>query len=90
MASKLATLKHGEVGKDDPEALAMFRDAMKGQEGGDKRSQEATTRNNVTGDEVVTGNSRAYSIDRVKRECEPEAKLLESPLYQPPTAKVIE
>jgi hypothetical protein len=58
--------------KDDPECLAMFREAMKGQEGGDKRSQEATTRNNVTGDEIVTGNSRAYSIDRVKRECEPE------------------
>lgn len=58
--------------KDDPECLAMFREAMKGQEGGDKRSQEATTRNNVTGDEMVTGNSRAYSIDRVKRECEPD------------------
>ena len=58
--------------KDDPECLAMFREAMKEQEGGDKRSQEAITRNIVTGDEIVTGNSRAYSIDRVKRECEPE------------------
>ena len=58
--------------KDDPECLAMFREAMKGQEGGDKRSKQATTDNNVISDRSPVGNSRAYSIDRVKRECEPE------------------
>ena len=51
--------------------LAMFREAMV-QHGGDRKS-EAIKRNNVTVDsEQVTGNSRAYSIDRVQRECEPE------------------
>lgn len=57
--------------KDDPECLAMFREAMV-QHGGDRKS-EAIKSNNVTIDsEQSTGNSRAYSIDRVKRECEPE------------------
>lgn len=54
--------------KDDPEALAMFRDAMKGQEGGDKRSRDATTSNNVTGEEAVTGNSKAYTLSRLQKE----------------------
>lgn len=60
--------------KDDPEALAMFRAAMKHQ-GGDRRSEEFRSNgNNVTdrSSEIQKGNSRAYSIDRVKRECEPE------------------
>ena len=48
----------------------MFRQAMKGKEGGDKRSQEATTRNNVTGDEIVTGNSKAYTCERLSRVAE--------------------
>lgn len=57
--------------KDDPECLAMFREAMV-QHGGDRKS-EAIKSNNVTIDsEQSTGNSSAYSIDRVKRECEPE------------------
>lgn len=50
--------------KDDAEALAMYREAML-QESGKRNDLD----NNVT--EVkdrVTGNSRAYSIDRVKRE----------------------
>lgn len=52
--------------KDDPECLAMFREAMV-QHGGDRKS-EAIKSNNVTIDsEQSTGNSRAYSIDRVKR-----------------------
>lgn len=54
--------------KDDPEALAMFREAMKHQ------GQRTDLSDNVR--EVVAidsgGNSRAYSIDRVKRECEPD------------------
>lgn len=55
--------------KDDPECLAMFREAMLGHAG--RPTNESG--NNVTEiDARVTGNSRAYSIDRVKRECEPE------------------
>jgi len=53
--------------KDDPECLAMFREAMK-----EHHNQHTCNRNNVTAADVSTGNSRAYSIDRVKRACEPE------------------
>jgi hypothetical protein len=57
--------------KDDPECLAMFREAMV-QHGGDRKS-ESIKCNNVTVDSGrLTGNSRAYSITRVQRECEPE------------------
>jgi hypothetical protein len=45
----------------------MFRDAMKGQEGGDKRSRDATTRNNITGEEAVTGTSKAYTLSRLQK-----------------------
>ena len=38
--------------RDDPEALVMFREAMLGKEGGDKRSQDVTT-----GDIVTSGGS---------------------------------
>lgn len=55
--------------RDDPEALTMFREAMLGSPG----RPAAESGNNVTElDTGVTGNSRAYSIDRVKRECDPE------------------
>jgi hypothetical protein len=61
--------------KDDPECLAMFREAMK-EQGGDRKSEDAKSNRNIVTDrsdaEIVTGNSRAYSIDRVKRECKPE------------------
>jgi len=53
--------------RDDPECLAMFREAMKHQ------GQRTDLGNNVP--EVKRphrGNSKAFSIDRVKRECEPE------------------
>lgn len=53
--------------KDDPECLAMFREAMKGEPGRNKE-----TDNNVIRLDTPQGNSKAYSIDRVKRECEPE------------------
>lgn len=54
--------------KDDPECLAMFREAMV-----QKPGTRTDLCNNVTEVEPEkTGNSRAYSIDRVKRECEPE------------------
>jgi hypothetical protein len=55
--------------KDDPEALAMFRQAMLGHAG--RPTKESG--NNVSElDTGITGNSRAYSIDRVTRQCEPE------------------
>lgn len=57
--------------KDDPEALAMFRTAMVQKHGGDRKSEQIKP-NNVRLDKPDAGNSRAYSIDRVKRECEPE------------------
>lgn len=52
--------------RDDPEALAAFREAMK------CVNQHDLPCNNVTGHESTTGNSRAYSISRVQRECDPE------------------
>ena len=48
--------------RDDVEVLAMWREAMKGQEGGD------TTCNIVTGAKVTTGNSRSYTVSRLQRE----------------------
>lgn len=57
--------------KDDPECLAMFREAMV-QHGGNRKSEAIKSNNFTIDSEQSTGNSRAYSIDRVKRECEPE------------------
>ncbi len=57
--------------RDDPEALAAFRDAMLGKPGRPKADDE--TDNNVIGlERSAVGNSRAYSIARVQRECDPE------------------
>jgi excisionase family DNA binding protein len=58
--------------RDDPEALAAFRAAMLGKEGGDKRSKQPFTGDIVTSGSRETGNSRAYSISRVQRECDAE------------------
>jgi F420-0:gamma-glutamyl ligase len=58
--------------KDDPEVLRLYREAMLGEEGGNKRNQDITGNNVISEAERTTGNSRAYSIDRVVRECEPE------------------
>lgn len=53
--------------RDDPEALAAFRDAMKHQ------GKRTDLGNNVPEvDRQPRGNSRAFSIDRVKRQCDPE------------------
>ncbi len=42
-------------------------------QGGDRGNQHTGGKsNNVTDAEIIAGNSRAYSIDRVKRECQPE------------------
>lgn len=60
--------------KDNPEVLAMFREAMKDQ-GGDRVSEEARAKcNSVTLRSGVkcTGNSRAYSISRVQKDCDAE------------------
>lgn len=48
--------------RDDPEALAAFRDAMKHQGKADDFSYNVR--------EESSGNSRAYSISRVQRECD--------------------
>jgi len=53
--------------RDDPEALVMFREAMKHQ------GERPNLDNNVIEvDRSPVGNSRAYSIERVRRECDPE------------------
>lgn len=48
--------------KDNAEVLQLFRKAMLGPEGGD------TTGDNITSAERVTGTSKAYTVDRLKRE----------------------
>ncbi len=66
--------------KDDPECLAMFREAMKEQAGRpSKESADNVSTIQSDGRNTEHGNSRAYSIDGVKRECEPEvvAKVME-------------
>jgi hypothetical protein len=52
--------------RDDPAALAAFREAMK------CVNQHDLPSDNVTGQPIQTGNSRAYSISRVQRECDAE------------------
>jgi hypothetical protein len=58
--------------KDDPEALSVFREAMKNQ--GKRNGRDLCD----IGTQVEqqggkgTGNSRAYSIARVQRECDSE------------------
>lgn len=55
--------------RDDPEALAAFREAMLGKPG----RPPSEIGNIVTDlDTGVTGNSRAYSLSRVQRECDSE------------------
>ena len=52
--------------KDDPEVLRLYREAMVVQ------GERTDLDNNVIQVDSQQGNSRAYSIDRVVRECEPE------------------
>ncbi len=56
--------------RDDPEALLAFREAMKGKPGRPKGTEEPGS--NSTGIGSVRGTTRAYSLDRVNRECDPE------------------
>jgi len=60
--------------KDDPEALAMFREEMKQElPNPDGHNQHTPGKgNNVTPTRVQKGNARAYSIARVQRECDPK------------------
>lgn len=51
--------------QDDPEALAMFREAMKGEAG---RPASEESNNNIIGLKAVQGTSKAYTCDRLKRE----------------------
>lgn len=51
--------------RDDAEALAAFREAMK------CVNQHDSPGNNITGQHIPTGTSRAYSLSRVQRECDP-------------------
>jgi hypothetical protein len=53
--------------RDDPEALAAFREAMKHQ--GERTDFDD---NVIEVERSPVGNSRAYSIVRVQRECDPE------------------
>lgn len=52
--------------RDDPEALLAFREAMK------CVNQHDLPNDNVIRHQPEQGNSRAYSLDRVNRECDPE------------------
>ena len=61
--------------RDDPEALAAFREAMLGKPGRPKPGRPkaaAESHDNVRGITDEHGNSRAYSISRVQRECDAE------------------
>lgn len=50
--------------RDDPEALAMYREAMKAV------NQHDLPCDIITGHNATTGTSRAYSLSRVQRECD--------------------
>lgn len=54
--------------RDDAEVLAMWREAMKGKHGGDRRSEEATKVDNVNLERASKGNSRSYAVSRLQRE----------------------
>ena len=56
--------------KDDAEALRMFREAITAPHGGDRKTEELSTKNyNVILDPPTKqGNSRAYTLDRLHRE----------------------
>ena len=66
-AGKAAGVNHTYVDKaSDPEALADFREAVKGEPGRPKAEKE--TPNNVRVLQVTCGNGKAYTLSRLKRE----------------------
>ena len=54
--------------KHDPEVLVLWREAMKGKQGGDRRSDVAIKDDNVILDKANQGNSRSYTVSRLQRE----------------------
>ena len=52
--------------RDNAETLVLWREAMKGKEGGDKKGK--TTCYNITGDKSRTGTSRSYTLARLKHQ----------------------
>ena len=54
--------------KHDVEVLAMWRDAMKGKQGGDRRSDVAIKDDNIILDKANQGTSRSYTVSRLQRE----------------------
>ena len=54
--------------RDDAEVLAMWREAMKGKHGGDRRSEEVIKVDNITLDKPSKGTSRSYTVSRLQRE----------------------
>lgn len=54
--------------RDDPEVLVMFREAMTGTHGGDRRSETAIKCNNITLETLSTGTRRDYTLTRLKNQ----------------------
>jgi len=53
--------------KDNPEALAMFREAMVEKPGGDRQSEDAKSINyNIINASSLQGTSKAYTVSRLK------------------------
>lgn len=62
-----ATVRLVERMIEDPETLAFFRDAVTAPRGGDRKSEAAIKDDNVIVD-PEQGNSRAYTLARLRRE----------------------
>lgn len=58
--------------KDNAEVLALYRSEMVERRGGDRAKGDSISDNITNGSSDGRGTSRAYSIDRVKRGCDPE------------------
>ena len=54
--------------KDEPETLAMWREATTGKPGGDRQSDEVKSIHDNIINGSVQGTSKAYTLDRLKRE----------------------
>jgi len=66
--------------KDNPEVLALYREAMEGKGGAPTGNQNASKNKQPTTNSsrlnkkrnTIQGTTRAYSIERVKRDCDPD------------------
>jgi hypothetical protein len=54
--------------QDDPEALALFREAMVDGPGGDKKSEDRIISDNITNCTMDRGTSKSYTVSRLKRD----------------------